>query len=501
MEDQGTVLGTAAQQLKPIQNNNIGAIVQENIRYWNQVNTQKEAARKAAAAREREFKRKQKESSDKRFDDYVGNLATDESQGYFNNQSVKLLGLTNEVILRNYDKARNGTYEERIAALQENDLWRNKTLAFSKFNTASNDIAKNLDPNNYNAALDYETKKLGESILTGNYRINEEGNLDLTNPLNGEDIKVDPSELLATIKSMKYSGKIELSTLAETEMKSIIQKVDNGEIKISDVNKQTGLNRAINVLSDERVFRDFAYKTDFAGMKKDPTVYKNFTDEQKTELAEDFYELYFETQFKQVNNSLERRNTESQISNREEKEITNRSTIAQATDNGQPVVLKPEVYSRISGVTASGELVETKNVNGELAVYNALDEKGETIIIGGKAGSKFSYEVTGFVENKKTKKIGLIGFQVESVPDGEPVPTGKGKETKQYYIDVKTQAINFNPTDVNQAASSQTGTIIRDGKEVFIKAKNEDELRSIINNIKSIKAGGAAFFNNTLPNN
>tara|TARA_R110000824_G_scaffold6935_13_gene31842 strand:+ start:6256 stop:7731 length:1476 start_codon:yes stop_codon:yes gene_type:complete len=488
MADQPTVSGIAAQQLKPLQNNNIGAIVQENIRYWNQVDTEEEAARKAAAAREKEFNRQQKKDADKRFDDYIGNLAIDESEGYFNNQSAKLLGMTNDIILKNANPALNGTYEERLAAIQENQKWRNRTSAFSKFNKASNEITKNIDPDNYNPALDYETKKLADSIITGDYLINERGKVAMTNPLNGEDIEVEPTELLGTIKSMKYSGKVDLVGLATKEMDAITQEVNNGNIKVSDLDKEAGLKRAMNVLSDERVFRDFAYRSKFGGMEQDPTVYKNFTTDQKKQLAEDFYETYFETQFKKVNNSLDNANTRSKIRNRENVETTPNQTIAQATDNGKPVILKE--YSNIMDqIVADGSLKPIEDTSMEITVYNATDTKGDLIIIGDKTGSRYRYEVQGFVMDEKTKKLGLIGSKLESVKDGKP------EGGKQFFKEVRTQAINWNPVDVNQAAAQQVGTIKVDGKDVMLESRNEEDIRKIINNIKGTTTGGAAAWN------
>jgi hypothetical protein len=305
MAEQATVLGTAAQQLKPLQNNNIGAIVQENIRYWNQADTEEEAARKAAAARKAEFQRKQKKDADKRADDYRGDILEDESEGYLNYQSAKLLEKANEVLYKNESRVLSGDADEKFSALQENEQWRNKSIALSKLNKASNEITANTKDADYNPALDYESRDLVRVIKNGGYDLNDQGNLVLIDPYGEkETLEVNPIKLLASVKSMKYSGYTNFDDLGDAEADSITQRVTNGNIGIDAINVETALTRSRNILSDERKLREFAYNTNFGGMQEDPTAYKNFDEDQLNQLAKDFSATYIEPRFKLVREDL-----------------------------------------------------------------------------------------------------------------------------------------------------------------------------------------------------
>jgi hypothetical protein len=478
MAEQATVLGTAAQQLKPLQNNNIGAIVQENIRYWNQVETQEEAARKASAARAAEFEYKKKNDRDNRIDKIASALETKESSGYFDLQVVDYTKKRIEEFGELELKARNGEIDPSTLLTKRREIQQD-VLAASNLNNASQAKSTELKDTAFNPALDYRKIMFMQMMANQQIVFDPEARQAKGTMLNGEDVNLSMDELNSYIRGIQPSAITNFNEQAGLLTDNIEQKDNNGNIIKSANDLKTTRAKAEDFLVGNRLI-EFAYEQNLRNSQEDPSVLEEaFTVTEKENLIEAFNQDYLIPALKEKNNSINNANTESQISNREEEETTPNQTIAQATNNGQPLVLTPEVYSRISKITSSGKLVETQNVNGELEVYNALDEKGDPIIIGDKTGTRYRYEVQGFVRNKETKQIGLIGYKLETVPVGEPVGVGK----EQFFEEIRTQAINFNPTDVNQAASSQRGVVMIDGKEVSIKGRNENDVRSMIDRL------------------
>jgi len=302
-----TVIGQAAQQLRPLENSNIGAIFEENIRYWNAVNNKEEALRKTAAAREAEFNRKSLKDANDRIDNYNGNmLEDDDSSGYLNYSVSESLAITNEIEMKNRDAVLNGTPEERFAAMQENLQWRNSTIALSKLNTASNSITENTKEDDYNPALDYKSRELAINIKTGGYALNRaNGKMYLkSREKGGEDIEVSQEELLSTIKSLKYSGYTNFDKLGDEASDSISQDKINDNIVTTKSNKELALGKARGIMSNERYAREMAAELNIGGAATNPRAYDNFTTDQKEQISVQFSSTYIEGKLKTERNDI-----------------------------------------------------------------------------------------------------------------------------------------------------------------------------------------------------
>jgi hypothetical protein len=493
MAEQATVLGTAAQQLKPLQNNNIGAIVQENIRYWNQVETQEEAARKASAARAAEFEYKKKNDRDNRIDKIASALETKESSGYFDLQVVDYTKKRIEEFGELELKARNGEIDPSTLLTKRREIQQD-VLAASNLNNASQAKSTELKDTAFNPALDYRKIMFMQMMANQQIVFDPEARQAKGTMLNGEDVNLSMDELNSYIRGIQPSAITNFNEQAGLLTDNIEQKDNNGNIIKSANDLKTTRAKAEDFLVGNRLI-EFAYEQNLRNSQEDPSVLEEaFTVTEKENLIEAFNQDYLIPALKEKNNSINNANTRSKINTREKEETTNRPTIAQATNNGQPVVIKKAEYNTMAKqIVEDGKLAPLGEFYGELEVYNTLDEKQKPIVIGGAAGNKFSYEVQGFVRNKETGKIGLIGFQLEDFIDKV-----EGKEVLRQR---RIQAFNFNETDVNQVASLQTGIVIQDGKEVSIKGRNENDVRSMIDKLRGITAGGAAAFNKPLPNN
>jgi hypothetical protein len=370
-----TVIGQAAQQLRPLENSNIGAIVEENIRYWNSVDRKEDAAKKAAAAREAQFKYKKEFDYNKRRDDYFANTPIVESDGYQNSLVAKAHNFVTEEYVNNFKIIESGTEEEKTAARIRNNSNLQYLMEMSKTNDATAAKGVELQDKSPVDAVDFQDTHLKNIYQTGSYDIDPQNGNYIFDDYFGEKIQLTPSEFNGAVRGITYTESVNFTELGTEILLSISEPDNNGRIKASPANIEAARDRARGWVQNPIYARILADELSFKEYDKDRKAYETFDDDDFEELALKASNIYIESGFKDerdegksLRNALDRKKLN-------EEEIVVNAQIS--TDGTVPnkVDINGKIYSLKEGELAFVPKENAKKVSlsidGEDAVYAA----------------------------------------------------------------------------------------------------------------------------------
>lgn len=430
--EQNTVSGNAAQLLKPLENNAIGQITEENIRFWNAVDREDAAARKAAKARQAELEFKQQEENNKRLDKYFESKPTSDSDGYLNFQISGLKDSFDEIYTQNAIAAVTGTPEERIAANLNNDKFYNKLTLWSKFNNATQETGKRLSEQTYNDAVDFEKKRFVDTVLGIGYTIDKETAEMVTVNPDGTETRRSIEDVDSYVRNMNYTPIAEFTEMGLKELGTIALPDTNGNIYATKANKEAALVRAKAWVADESLARQLADKLGFKDYDEKRSVFETFTKEDFTDLATKASELYIESGFKQVNNSLD--NTLKNLNIKNARNDIKNNTVQ------RPSISNNRTDGSWSDVLKIGDKeIKLKN---DAVVYSMDISQGK--------------QVTFFSDDNKTSPVLLSNFSIDK----------DGKITAYGVQQVKTQV---QETDANNKPlfKQELQRVLKNGKPVM----------------------------------
>tara|TARA_R110000822_G_scaffold127454_4_gene262987 strand:- start:17333 stop:18754 length:1422 start_codon:yes stop_codon:yes gene_type:complete len=223
-------------QRKPLENTNIGAIVEEHVRYYESVKSADEAKRLAKEANDREFRRKL--SNDRKKD--LPTIDLGEAEGYNKAQRVALFESKAEEIA---DLKRRWRDEGDNDALLK--LNKYATL-FKSYNESTNivkEYGKYIIDNkatSYNKYLDKGKLERYEKVVGSQYNLTEEG-YNIINNEGGTDI-VSPQKFNEEMLNLsKFSGIPDYSGVGKTIADSIDLVVTDGSQDITPQNIKDGI--------------------------------------------------------------------------------------------------------------------------------------------------------------------------------------------------------------------------------------------------------------------
>jgi hypothetical protein len=193
----------AYSQLRPLVNNNLGAIVSEHIRYYQNRKDDKDAQQKALDAQASAFNLKRSKAIK---DAYEG-IAPDENEGFLNSQVLDAWNNKKEYATQ---LAKNYADGDENAGIELADLtkkFKNLSSLSAVYGTKAQEYAS--DEGNYNEWLDKPIKNFTKATTTGKYLIDKES-LDVMvyDEGAGELRKLKNGELRSnTYLTGAYSGK------------------------------------------------------------------------------------------------------------------------------------------------------------------------------------------------------------------------------------------------------------------------------------------------------
>jgi len=330
--EQPTVFGTAAQQLRANPINNIGSIVEENIRYWNAVDTEEEAQRKAAELRRAEFTYKQSKDKQDAILKVVDALKVPESSGFFDYQVGGAIKARQEKLGAAAQKTSQGSGDIIGLSILGKKL-EEEIKILSNLNNASQVTAERLQGKQPNPALDRKAVGFYEMITKHLHSFdNEKGKILGTNPLTGENVEYSLEEFNKTIRELDFSPVTNFNALAKTIATNIEQANLDGNISVTDDNRATAFNDALNAMSNTRTAKEYAFFINYKNSANNPSVLDTFDTmsveelaKTKNELAKDFSENDIEKALKTTRNTLDNRLNEERI--RTSRENRNKETL------------------------------------------------------------------------------------------------------------------------------------------------------------------------------
>lgn len=178
-------------RLRPLENTNIGAIVEEHVRYWKKTRDKEKADELARKAKEAEFNRKINKET---FEIYNG-LQPEENAGFLNDQIVTTFEKNKPYYMALAKASANGNIDARLALADE----KRKIQSAVKINKVYSEKIQELEEQKtkgvFNEVLDSDVERFKTSILQGKYKLNPDWTLDVYSPALEDELKSSSSGL------------------------------------------------------------------------------------------------------------------------------------------------------------------------------------------------------------------------------------------------------------------------------------------------------------------
>lgn len=398
-------------RLKPLENNDIGSLVEEHIRYWRKYKDDQEAQQLARKAKEDQFKAKLQQNQNKDYYKLLEGVSLDDSSGYFRDQIVsdfeKNRGYLSDLAFR----ASRGDYQARIQFDKQLANYKELTSMDKLYQkTAQEKLVGGRDNPNFNPALDENIMKRADFLSKSLYKI-ENGRIVMPDENDPTKITVKtPSELKNDfLLRSDFSGKFNPITFSKDIASSIKlddengnRKVDNQIIREARINTRTAFQQNPNAL------KSWAFEKGYSREKLN-----NLTEEELANLSNKFSDEVVLSNFQEVNRSLDNTN----------KLLTAKKKRQDIEKNDTTTTITPSTDE-------SGQLLNdlSQNVDIKLPfIPNAQDQvfnlSGNPITFGvkGKSGTNKTY--TSLI---RTKDGNIFALGQETVKENIPLYNADG---------------------------------------------------------------------------
>lgn len=463
----------ALTQLRPLENNNIGAIVEEHNRYWRKYKDDEEAKKQIAKANEEKFKADKADKADKATSTMLTGLALDDSKGYFRDQIIQSFEkdrpyMANLAMVSNSDSPYK--YEAKLKYDQK--LAEYKELV--SLDKVYQEQAINLEGQEeklYNEALDFGLKEKFNNISKSNYIVRD-GKLGIPNE-NGEIDYTSASALKADmVFNSKYSGRYDWNDIGGKIADNIKPYDNNGNINITPAVRRDGITKSANALkSDPKALKSYAYLQGYSREKLN-----DISDVEINKLAEKLFDQDVYRAIQQKSNS-----------------IANASTLATTAKTRQNLEKdKPQtVEINFSNATTVIPIPKKKNADGSIREMTS-----EEIEDYKKANPKYATEpvvVAGTKLPAGTKGIPIAGKPID-MGGGRKVTATGGYVTLSG--DVYVRAVESGYASISEKDGTSTITQKPDDEYLIKVDGNANKAYQLIN--KSLNFDTNADFEETM---
>lgn len=230
MAEQSTV-ATAYNQLRPLENTNLGAIVEEHIRYYKKQKDDQDAAEKAAKAQQAKFMA----ARNKEAVDLYDGIQPTESEGYLNAQIISAFERNKD----NYkDLARayaNGDLDAGLQLKEIKKKYENLVLTNTAYSKKAQERANLKKEGIYNEYLDAETDAFGNAIAKSLFKINDDLSVDVYDPSQKEVTKLPNGALLNnTYLQSSYHPPAKFTENGKALAQNLLDNNDGNKIETPD---------------------------------------------------------------------------------------------------------------------------------------------------------------------------------------------------------------------------------------------------------------------------
>lgn len=323
-------------RLKPLQNTNYGAIVEEHRRYWKATKDQEEAEKRAREADQQELNRKANKEA---FEIYNG-LQPEENAGFLNSQIIKNFEKNKPYYMALAKASANGDLDARMMLADE----KRKIESIVKVNTTYSEKIKELEKQKsegtYNEYLDRDVDRFKESILSGKYLLKPDWSLDIYSPALEEEFKESSSGLfkdgIVNLNSSTlfnndflnatYSKKAQFDKYSQTVANNILDTIEGNQTIDPNTTKVDAIKNINGILAEDftelRSFYRYAQKQTGEDGKPLVTFNKPIGDLDKVELntlAGIYYDDFVEPKIREnfTDNTLDEANKKQALINKQ----------------------------------------------------------------------------------------------------------------------------------------------------------------------------------------
>lgn len=310
---QGTT-AAALIRLRPIENNNIGSIVEEHVRYWKKTRDAEEAEEMARQARANEFNRKSQKES---FELYNG-LAPEENAGFLNDQIVTNFEKNKPYYKALSIEASKGNLDARLALADEKRKIESAVKINKIYSAKIQELEKQKADGTFNDVLDADTDRFKESLMSGKYKLNADWTFDVYSPALESEIKDKSSGLtkdgLIKLNSStmfnndflnsQYNKKADFVKNGKSIAQNLLDKV-NGNERITDATRIDGIRLVKGLLAQDAIeSRTWIGTARSRGLIKADTPTGNLSEVEQNLIAEAYYNEFVEPNIQETDNSL-----------------------------------------------------------------------------------------------------------------------------------------------------------------------------------------------------
>lgn len=411
-------------RLRPLQNTNIGGIVEEHVRYWKKTRDAEQAEKLARQAKEAEFNRKINKDT---FEIYNG-LQPEENAGFLNDQIVTNFEKNKPYYMALAKASANGNIDARLALADE----KRKIESAVKINQTYSEKIKELETQKrsgvFNEVLDSDIERFKTSITQGKYKLNPDWTLDIYSPALEDQLKSNSSGLFkdGIIKlnsstlfnndflNSSFNKKAEFNKNGKLIAQNLLDSVDGN--KLATENTKIGGIKLIKSLFAEdsveaRSWYGTASKRGLVGFNK---PFSELDEVEQNQLAESYYDQVVFENLKQVSvdNSLDDANKKQALVNKQldaqkkrqsikkgkRDEDSNKTTISASTDEqGNELVI-----SSLEGQVDTNLAIEKSKV---------FNLNGKSITFGVKGNNKTNKTLNSLIKTE-SGEVFAVGQEV-----------------------------------------------------------------------------------------
>jgi hypothetical protein len=400
----------AFNQLKPLFNNNLGAIVSEHIRYYQNRKDDKDAQQSALDAQAAKLRIEK----GKRFKEAYEGLSIDDNESWAQSQIAEAFEAKGDLITELSNRVSEG---DRDAIIQYGDLKRKfKSLSNTSkvWGAKAQEYAN--DEANFNIDLDQGIKNTTEAIGKGFYTLDKETlNFDLYNPETGEKQRTLKGGEISTDPYLtgSYSGKSNFKGNGLIIANQVLDDMAGKKIKRKDTRRRgTELVKAV-FGSDNIEARSFLARTrrlniedgegkiiKFNDKNGNPIALNNLSDPERTKLASLYYEKFVDPQI--IEKTPKPSNTGSDKTNGKSPTIN----IVGDTQNGEVrLVADPSLKPTDTGYTGKGDT--------EVYIIDKTVRK--------EGNTNITYDKVYYNRNTGQLSVDVSKYQTITTPSGEIV--------------------------------------------------------------------------------
>lgn len=434
----------AFNQLRPIVNNDIGAIVEEHTRYWRNKKDSEEAARKAQAAQAAKFKAARNKEA---FELYEG-LSPEENRGFLNSQIVENFQKNKSRYRDLAIRYRDGDLQAGILLQEEKEKIANVVKLNKTYGDKAQELALQESQGLGNKYLDESKIRLRDSFTSGKYKINSDWSLDYFNPNSTSVERMNTSELFNNdYLSSTLNKKADFTGNGADIAKNLLDKNDGNSVADENT-KVEGIRLVKSLFGQDDVEARSWYGNvveqglaDFKDSEGNVKPFGSLDQFERNKLADLYYQNNVEPNISEttVDTGLEDAIKSERLAKlrKERKEAdSDNTTITASTD---------EVGNILNQLNVDVPFVASEGDR----VFNL---KGNPISFGVKGNSNTNITYTDLIKTEDGK-VFAVGKQVEKVSEpvldvnGDPIETTSGQKTK--IVEKSVDVIEFDPRVIN----------------------------------------------------